>query len=212
MQSKKTHFNWRTTPSIQNPSGVGASILKRGFTLLEMVVTLSIIAILAVVVTTQFSGDSAKATKILHTAETIKKAMLRMKMDTGRYPCTLDVLWDPSLPPLGNDNCLSAAGATWNGPYTEKIDSSSAEFPVAHSPVPLPYGGLAPISGYRTAEILYVFNIPESVASELMKKCSGNDAVNTTDAANFADGNCYLEDWAGGPGPYTLLYLVGLTR
>ena len=196
---------------MKNPS---KSIIQRGFSLIEMVVVLSIIAVLAVLVTTQFSGESAKATKILHTAEAFKKATQRFKMDSGLVPCDVSGLWDSSLPKMAAD--CAGGGATWSGPYIEKYDSASQEYNVQVARRSLPFAGLNSSSVQRSADVVVIPNIHQGLARELMNKCTGNDSMghwgDSRPMANFADGKCFLEDWGGDPGPFTLYYLIDVVR
>ncbi len=185
------------------------SILKRGFTLIEMVVTLSIIAILAVVITTQFNGDSAKATKIMNDVVTIKKAVLRYKMDVGRYPNCLEQLWKNTA------GCGSTPGpSNWSGPYLDKMTRLSHPlYDYSHVvdgawiALQQHSAGLfnAPYpNGHFAIDVAY---IPSGVASKLMKMCNGVDLIGAGQENDFSNGNCGLTD-ASETGAYLFSFFV----
>ncbi len=176
-----------------------------------MVVTLSIIALLAVLVTTQFSGDSAKATKILSDLVVIKKSILQYQMDNGKYPHSFYNLLNSSNLPAHSDK------STWGGPYLEKIDyfAGSSQLMkvngidgayIAMTAVPIGHLGSVGPPGYTQSVILHVFDIPRGVAAELMKKCVGDEML-----MDFSKGIC-ARGANGGGGPEFVSYYVGLKR
>ncbi len=179
------------------------SILKRGFTLIEMVVTLSIIAILAVVITTQFGGDSAKATKLLSDMTVIKKGMLRYQLDNGKYPENFYNMTQST------DVWSFSDRATWNGPYIDRkenfadismikvdgIDGAGMDIEID----PMGFEGSS-VPGYSRVVYLRAFNLPESIIIEALKKCNATAGV-----VNFSNSNC-----AGGSGVFS--YYVGPLR
>lgn len=79
-----------------------------GFTLIEILVVMAIIAMLAVLVAPNLFNQRAGAMRDAATAEisTLSAALDMYRLDIGRYPDSLDGL-------MRNDSDR----ATWNGPY-----------------------------------------------------------------------------------------------
>ena len=212
------HFGSAATKRLNTTmQNLSKSIIQRGFSLIEMVVVLSIIAVLAGLITTQFSGESAKATRILSDVETIKKAALRYHFDTGRHPRCVESLW------RRNGACNGGAGlVSWAGPYMDKLKTS----PV--SPTGYVFSGLldsthisldeardmyfgAPIvPGSGGTYILSISDLPSSLAPEVMKQCSGNASLQGG-GSDFSTGNCYV-DGPYSDGRYALKYFVAYIR
>ena len=182
------------------------SIIQRGFSLIEMVVVLSIIAVLAVLVTTQFSGDSAKATKLLSDSESIKKATLRFKMDTGYYPCGLNSLFSKNNfdIPLEFRSCSFSGGSAWAGPYLEKgVNSGLDGVQILVTRYQRGWGHAPESLGFPY--IVSIAGVPEGVAKEFVKKCTGNELL----VQNFSNGKCYAYPLSGNtPRLYHLSYFI----
>lgn len=95
-----------------------------GFTVLEMLVVLTILIALAAVVIPQVAarGRDATATAVLSSAATIADAVSQFKADTRRYPG--EVRWLVSLDGTPIDICGDAIPpgllARWSGPYLQQ--------------------------------------------------------------------------------------------
>lgn len=117
------HLNRPRQPGLaRSPYAMaGRRAARAGFALIELVAGLMIMALLAGVLSTLFSGDASKATRLYVDMKAIKNAMNRVKMDVGGFPRNLSVLWDRSAA-VDPDNFFNGVSgyATWNGPYLER--------------------------------------------------------------------------------------------
>ncbi len=113
----------------------GASAARRGFTLLEVLIVLAIIALVAAVVgprlMTQF--DRSKVTAAGVQARAIASALETMRLDLGRYPSAdegLELL--VQAPQSGSD-----ATGLWQGPYLNgKLPLDPWNRPYVYEPTP----------------------------------------------------------------------------
>src|SRR5436190_2095161 len=98
--------------------------MRRGFTLVELLVVIIIIAVLAAVAIPKFQNSSqrSKESKARADLHLIRDALQRINFDTGLYPLTLADMSSASKPAKGKrfngSNWLQPAmPATWQGPY-----------------------------------------------------------------------------------------------
>lgn len=85
---------------------------KKGFTLLELMIVVIIIAVLAAMVTPRFFGSKQKAmrSRAMSDVKVIESAIQRFKLDMDRYPESLDEL---IAAPADDEE------EKWGGPYLE---------------------------------------------------------------------------------------------
>ena len=91
--------------------------MKKGFTLIELIVVIAIIAILAAIIAPNAfrAIEKSKVARAVADLKNIKTATLTYRTDTGRWP-TSDYIRDSS------HSLLSDSGIPgWDGPYLEKI-------------------------------------------------------------------------------------------
>ena len=93
-------------------------ILRRGFTLIEIMLVVIIIGILVAMLVPNIAGRSEQARKTAARTDiesNISTALDLYKMDVGQYPTTEQGLSALLAPPTA-----SPVPANWNGPYIEK--------------------------------------------------------------------------------------------
>lgn len=94
----------------------GDEMKGKGFTLVELVVVIVLIAILAAIVTPQIFKVTAKArvSKAVAEYNTIKKALIAFYGDLGGFPPDVGSDTDPGL------GYNKGGWANWNGPYIDR--------------------------------------------------------------------------------------------
>mgnify|MGYP001127040337 CR=1 FL=1 len=99
--------------------------LKRGFSLIEMLIVIALIAMLAGLVVTNldklFGGGQEKIARIF-VKESIKAPLFQFRTDMGNYPTTEQGLQALYTAPSG-------AGDRWRGPYVEELPRDPWENP-----------------------------------------------------------------------------------
>ncbi len=112
--------------------------MRKGFTLIELIVVIAIIAILAAIIAPNaFKAiEKAKISSCISDIKAIKTAAMAFYADTGTIPCTKCGGWgkDPGFTKLITpSNCWPNEGGCaaecvnvygWNGPYLDKWDRS----------------------------------------------------------------------------------------
>ena len=91
--------------------------MKKGFTLIELMIVVIIIAALAAMVVPRLAGRTEQAKKAIARADinsNISMALKLYELDNGAFPTTQEGL-DALL-----SKPSSAAASNWNGPYLEK--------------------------------------------------------------------------------------------
>lgn len=112
--------------------------MKRGFTLIEMLVVLAILAMLLTIVSPRFMHmlQRAKETTLRHDLVTMRDAIDKFYNDKNRYPETLDELVErqylKSVPP----DPITERADTWVITLPPNIDEQGSVFDV-HSGSPL---------------------------------------------------------------------------
>lgn len=178
---------------------------KRGFSLIELMVAIAIIAILAVVIGGQFSGDGAKATRLLSDMSTIRDAINRAKLELGGVPRVPEVLWQRDAAVAANMFNGIAATRTWNGPYIERqgVDETDARRPItiptitdaATIHIEREAASAANGGNYTWVYFVRASNIPNPIITEFIKKCAGTDVVADV---TFRNSSCRANPGAGG--------------
>jgi general secretion pathway protein G len=109
--------------------------LKKGFTLVELLIVIIIIAILAAIVVPKFadSGLRSKEAALKSNLKLLRNAVELFKADTAAYPANLNDLAATTPPASGLDqsgNPKPISAANYRGPYVQAVPND----PVSGNP------------------------------------------------------------------------------
>ena len=105
----------------------------KGFTLIEMLIVIVVIAILALIVIPRLlgAGRKAKEATLRGDLHQIRNAIQQFEADCGDYPANLDQLQNTPSGTGGTGIALDAAG--WQGPYLRTPDNNLPKDPFTDS-------------------------------------------------------------------------------
>lgn len=110
---------------------------RKGFTLIEMLIVIVVIAILALIVIPRLlgAGRRAKESALRGDLQQLRNAIQQFEADCGDFPATLDQLvLDPSTPPSGNGGQGLALDSTgYKGPYLRTPDGGLPKDPFTNA-------------------------------------------------------------------------------
>jgi general secretion pathway protein G len=100
---------------------------KRGFTLVELLIVIIIIAVLAAVAIPKFANSSQKSKESALRAELslLRNAVELFKNDTGCYPASLSDLAATTAPATGKDkdgSDYTITASNYKGPYISRVN------------------------------------------------------------------------------------------
>ncbi|HVT11403.1 MAG TPA: prepilin-type N-terminal cleavage/methylation domain-containing protein [Fimbriimonadaceae bacterium] len=99
---------------------------KRGFTLMELLIVIIVIAVLAAIALPRFinSGLRSKESSLKADLKLYRNAIQTFSNDTGAYPASLSDLAVTTAPASGLDSTGSSksiVSSNWKGPYIDQI-------------------------------------------------------------------------------------------
>lgn len=105
----------------------------KGFTLIEMLIVIVVIAILALIVIPRLlgAGRKAKEATLRGDLHQIRNAIQQFEADCGDYPASLDQLMTTPSGDGGTGIALDVSG--WQGPYLRTPDSNMPKDPFTDS-------------------------------------------------------------------------------
>lgn len=118
---------------------------RKGFTLIEMLIVIVVIAILALIVIPRLlgAGRRAKESALRGDLQQLRNAIQQFEADMGDYPADLTQLMaDPSSPPSGpGGSGLDLDSAGYKGPYLRTPDNQLPVDPFTNSNTTWAYTG-----------------------------------------------------------------------
>lgn len=102
------------------------SAKKRGFTLVELLIVIVILAVLAAIAIPRFmdSGQRSKEASLKSDLKLVRNAIELFHNDTGAWPAALADLAGAAAPPNGKDSAGAAkaiTGTDYKGPYLQQL-------------------------------------------------------------------------------------------
>jgi len=99
---------------------------RRGFTLVELLIVLVVLAVIAAIVLPKFVGSTrrAKIAKVRQDLRILRVAIEQFRNDTGVYPMSLEDLAVTIAPTKGldkNGSQVDINPTDWNGPYIASV-------------------------------------------------------------------------------------------
>jgi prepilin-type N-terminal cleavage/methylation domain-containing protein len=108
---------------------------RRGFTLAEVLVSLTLIAVLAAVVVPTVRGrmQDGYESAVVHEFSNLASAISAYRQDVGHYPPQLNYLTSLTTGPTDfcGNNLSASDSAKWRGPYVSRIITSAASYTIA---------------------------------------------------------------------------------
>jgi general secretion pathway protein G len=134
MKTNMIKTRLRVAETRANRLRIRSSARRAGFTLVELLLVVTIIGILAAIVVPKMVGRSEQAREVAAKADiaSMKTALDAFEVDNGYYPKSSNGLGDLVQAPRDARN--------WHGPYIEKIPTDpwgnpySYQFPGKHNP------------------------------------------------------------------------------
>lgn len=151
---------------------------QRGFSLIEILVALAILALIALLASNAFDGSRSKAQVMISLAKQIGDANIQFKTDTGCYANKPQALFDEAFGKAAANNfCGRALGNTWSRPYLAayNVDASGnlvVDKITAGVTVSLPPPANA---GGRKIYFVQFDNVPMDVVKQALIECNNDD-------------------------------------
>ena len=99
---------------------------QRGLTLIEMVIAISLLAIMISAIVFSFDGSKSRAQVLVAAMEEYSGAMERLKTDTSCYPKSIVALIDRhQASGQVNSFCNADLSKQWNGPYVKSAPAKA---------------------------------------------------------------------------------------
>lgn len=178
----------------------------RGFTLIEVLVALSILALLALLASNAFDGSRSKAQAMISLGKQIGDANIQLKTDTGCYVNKPKALFDHiAAQETSNNYCNRPFKNTWARPYMAQYTVDADGSVIADK-----IGAGVTVSlqrergGMGQRYFVRFVDVPKDVIKQGLVECNNTDEH----VGNFDNNRCRTTgDLAGTePGVFEMLY------
>ncbi len=166
-----------------------------GFTLIETLVALGIIALIASLVMMAYDGSRSKAQVLLVTMNEMSKASLRLQTDTGCISgMTEDLLSAPATRTCLNGTTLT--GKTWRGPYMGKTElDGTGKIRLSNVSENVLLELRTAAVGTGNAYIVRATGVPEDILKAALRECNNADPTGAVSSATNACGGDIAGSW-----------------
>lgn len=181
---------------------------QRGFTLIEILVALAILAVIALLASNAFDGSRTKAQAMIGLAKQVGDANIQLKTDTGCYVNKPVALFDPDeAQKPANNYCNREFKGTWARPYLAQytvnpngelvVDKISAEVTVALKTL---------TDNGRKRYYVQMGNVPKDILKQALVECNGGDFDGQK--GDFTKNRCRTESdlTTDDPGTFDMLF------
>lgn len=166
--------------------------LQAGFTLVEALVVLAIIALIAVISMTAFDGSKSKAQALVTFMGQTAQAAQQFRVDTGVYPANVaGLVTKASAADINGKATATAVQGQWARPYMamQKMSGTDFMFEKAGAGVTVDInvvsGGLGKIY-YIGAD-----NVPADIVTNALRDCNSSDGSDVAlNATNLVANKC----------------------
>jgi prepilin-type N-terminal cleavage/methylation domain-containing protein len=180
---------------------------QRGFTLIEILVALAILALIALLASNAFDGARSKAQVMISLGKQIGDANMQLKTDTGCYVNTPKALFDYTAAQTATNNyCNRTFGNTWSRAYmamypTDAAGSIKLDQIAAGTTALFTTEANSP-KGKRY--ITTFANVPADIIKQALVSCNNDDASK----GDFATTRCRtdIDLTSDTPGKFEIVY------
>lgn len=177
--------------------------IQKGFTLIEMVIAIGILAMMAAIAVFSYNGDKSRAGLLVGLLDGYANAEKMLKSNTSCYSKSLSGLNNPT--DANPSWCGADLTKQWAGPYATPFDVDASLFVKASalSPdmilttvrVPSTFGGSSStIPSYKW--YIAAINVPDGILTEAMTTCNGAADANAGTTGSASNRKC-LDATAG---------------
>ena len=173
--------------------------LQKGLTLIEMVIAISLLAIMISAIVFSFDGSKSRAQVLVAAMNEYAGALERMKTDTSCYPRKLAGLFDRgAVETSANSFCGADLSKQWNGPYVKAAPADtdgkvilaqiSPDIKLSIVQQTSNFGGTTGSSIVTNKWYLLAEGVPSEIALQAVIACNGVDNANATTGGGTVGG------------------------
>jgi prepilin-type N-terminal cleavage/methylation domain-containing protein len=147
-----------------------------GFTLIEIVIAVGILAILIAMAWPKEDPDKAKAVAMIQAMDTIGQGAVRLRIDAGCYPLRPDALYVKAS--AATSSCGLDLQPQWRGPYMSTgTTDATGNIMGPNIASTMTYGLSSAAGGAGTQYFVHAANVPNTVIKRALEQCNGSQTA-----------------------------------